>query len=95
MHYVLVEMVKKHTYLLHDAKDVYVFGSVLNLSKKPRDIDILIIYFNYTSTIEEETRKFSEELENDRGLSVDLTILSVEEEREVCFLDKIKALKVK
>ena len=58
MHNNFVEMVKKHVASLLDVKSVYVFGSVLDSGKTPNDIDILIIYFEYTNATHMEIENF-------------------------------------
>ncbi|QAT43641.1 hypothetical protein [Aminipila luticellarii] len=54
------------------------------------DIDILIIYGKYSDEIENTLQVISDELEKASGLLVDLTALSIEEERDIAFLEKIK-----
>lgn len=95
MHNNLIEAVRKYISLLHAAEAVYLFGSVLNANKMPNDIDILIIYLEYTTTIHHQAKEFTEKIENATGLAVDLTILSAEEEKEVRFLERIDSLRLK
>ena len=95
MHNNFVEMVKKHVASLPDVKSVYVFGSVLDSGKTPNDIDILIIYFEYTNATQMEIENFVKKLEAEINLPIDITALSCEEEREVHFLNRIKSLQLK
>ena len=95
MHNNFVEMVKKHVASLLDVKNVYVFGSVLDSGKTPNDIDILIIYFEYTNATQMEIENFVKKLEAEINLPIDITALSCEEEREVHFLNRIKSLQLK
>lgn len=92
MHHSIFNIVKEHLFLLQNIEHAYLFGSVLDVNKKPNDIDILIIYSNYTDKIRKQLQEFSEALESDIGLPVDLTILSIEEEKEVQFLKRIEFL---
>ncbi len=95
MHNNIIETVRKHISLLHAAETVYLFGSVLNANRMPNDIDILIIYLEYTTAMHHQAKEFAKKVENATGLFVDLTILSAEEEKEVCFLERIGSLRLK
>ena len=61
------------------------------------DVDILAIYLNYSNRINNDILMILDELEKASGLPVDLTVLSVEEEKDTTFLEKIKPyyLKIK
>lgn len=83
---------------LFDSFDaVYLFGSVLDSTKIPNDLDVLLIYSEYSDVMIEKTKQISYLLEGLTGLAVDLTVLSVEEEKETRFLNRIslKYLKLK
>ena len=95
MCYYLIELIKKHLPLLNDVEQVYVFGSTLDSSKTPSDIDMLIIYSEYSNTIQRQIKEFEKHLENESRLSVDLTILSFEEECQVEFLGRVGAMRLK
>jgi len=55
----------------------------------PHDIDILIIYTSYSQEIENASLEASTVLQKETGLPIDLTMLSVEEEKDTEFLKKI------
>lgn len=95
MHYNIVKIVKKFLSLLPHVERIYLFGSVLDSNIVPNDIDVLIIYADYIDSIQGEIKEFSERLEVETNLPVDITILSHEEEKEVCFLTRIKSLQLK
>ena len=95
MHSNFVETVKKHSALLLNIESIYIFGSVLDSRKTPNDIDILIIYCEYTDTTQMEIENFAGKLEAEITLPIDLTVLSCEEEKEVHFLNRIKSLQLK
>ena len=95
MHSNFVETVKKHSALLLNIESIYIFGSVLDSSKTPNDIDILIIYSEYTHATQMEIENFVKKLEAEINLPIDITALSCEEEREVHFLNRIKSLQLK
>lgn len=84
------ELIKEHMALFDSFDHVYLFGSALNLSDSYNDIDILTIYTGYSIEIGNDLRLISEELGKASGFFIDLTALSIEEEREIAFLEKIK-----
>lgn len=95
MDYDFIEIAKKRLSLLEEIEHAYLFGSVLIESKEPNDIDVLIIYSKYSDTLRRQVQELTKELEANSGLPVDLTVLSGEEEKEVQFLKRIKALQLK
>lgn len=87
----VIERVRKHITLFDSFKHVFLFGSALELNKINNDIDILIIYTEYSSKFGNDLILFTNELEKELGMFVDITSLSVEEEKETKFLDRIKS----
>ncbi len=92
----IVELIQNNIALFERFDRVYLFGSVLDDHKEPNDVDILLIY-QYTNKITEEISRVLISLENLLGISVDLTVLSVEEEKDTQFLNRImpRVLKLK
>ena len=92
----IVELIQNNIALFERFDRVYLFGSVLDAHKEPNDVDILLIY-QYTNKITEEISRVLISLENLLGISVDLTVLSVEEEKDTQFLNRImpRVLKLK
>lgn len=84
------ELIKEYMALFDSFDYVYLFGSALNLSDAYNDIDILTIYTGYSIEIGNDLKLISEELGKASGIFIDLTALSIEEERETAFLEKIK-----
>ena len=78
--------IRKNIVLFNSFKNVYLFGSILNINKVPNDIDILLIYEKFSSDLIDEINIIRSTLENLSGFFIDLTVLSVEEEKEVKFL---------
>ena len=91
------KLVREYMVLFDSFEHVYLFGSVLKSEKIYNDIDILVIYIKYSNRINNDILTISDELEKASGLPVDLTVLSVEEEKDTAFLEKIKPhyLKIK
>ena len=71
-------------------KHVYLFGSALNPNIPHNDIDILVIYTEYSKKLSSELELICIKLEKACGLPVDLTVLSVEEVTDTAFLERIK-----
>lgn len=90
-------LIKQHITLFDSFDNVYLFGSILDINKIPNDIDILLIYSEYSSKIINDLGSICSGLEEISGLPVDLTVLSIEEEKDTKFLEKInfKYLKLK
>ncbi len=86
----IIERVRKHITPFNSFKHVFLFGSALESNAINNDIDILIIYIKYSNEFNNDLMLFSSELEKEIGMLVDITSLSVEEEKETKFLDRIK-----
>lgn len=85
-----IERVRKYITLFDSFKHVFLFGSALELNTINNDIDILIIYTEYSNKFSNDLTLFTNELEKELGILVDITSLSIEEEKETKFLDRIK-----
>ncbi len=68
----------------------YVFGSILDYRKCPNDIDIVIIYSNYSSELKRNIDNFKKEVRLLMNLPVDVIALSISEENEVNFIKRLK-----
>lgn len=87
----IIEQVRKHITLFDSFKHVFLFGSALELNTINNDIDILIIYTEYSNKFGNDLILFTNELEKELGMLIDITSLSAEEEKETKFLDRIKS----
>ncbi|MCI8964349.1 MAG: hypothetical protein HFG37_11660 [Eubacterium sp.] len=87
----IIEQVRKYITPFDSFKHVFLFGSALELNTINNDIDILIIYTEYSNKFDNDLILFSNELEKEIGMLVDITSLSVKEEKEIQFLDRIKS----
>lgn len=93
----IVALLLENITLFEKFEKVYLFGSVLDENKVPNDIDLLLIYTSYSDVIQQEINRILVSLESIIGLPVDLTTLSIEEERDTQFLSRIsrQCLKLK
>lgn len=83
------ELLRKSLSLFDSFDQVYLFGSSLDQHLIPNDLDILLIYTEYSHRIKESTSRIYEELGKATGMSIDLTVLSVEEKTSTSFLNRI------
>ena len=84
----IIKFIRQNIVLFNSFDNVYLFGSILDSNKIPNDIDILLIYSKYKISLIEELNNICFILEKTIKLPVDLTVLSIEEEREFNFLKK-------
>lgn len=93
----ICEIIKKNIHIFDSFTNVYLFGSILDNDNNVGDIDILLIYTEYTGQVLKDICCIRMILEDLTGLFIDLTVLSVEEENETRFKDKLnsKLLKLK
>ena len=84
-------LIKQHITMFENFNYVYLFGSLLDVNKVPNDIDILLIYSERSDNIIHDLNFICSILENECGLPVDFTVLSIEEERETNFLTRISS----
>ena len=94
----IIKVIKENIALFKSFEHVYLFGSVLDFDAIHNDIDILIIiYKEYSNIITSDLQLISAVLEKATGMLVDITSLSVEEEKDTAFLEKLKQryLKIK
>lgn len=86
----ILHLIKELISSFNAFQEVYLFGSILKPNVKSNDIDILVIYKEYSQKLGEDLKVFSQKIEEASEIAVDLTALSVEEEKEVGFLQRIK-----
>lgn len=93
----VLEIIKEQISLFDPFESVYLFGSAINPNLIYHDIDILIIYTKYSQEIEDSLQKVSDKFGEIIDLPIDLTALSVQEEQDTAFLEKIEPhyLKIK
>ena len=85
-----LNLIKQNMNLFNLINKEYLFGSILNPNKIPSDIDILLIYSVYSERLTENINLICNTLNQVSKFPVDLTVLSVAEEKELEFLKKQK-----
>ena len=90
-------LINRHIKSFNSFNNIYLFGSILNIGKTPNDIDILLIYTEYSNNILHDLNVIYSVFANLSELPIDLTVLSVEEEKNTMFLERLnsKYLKLK
>lgn len=91
----VTKYIEQNISIFQTFKNIYLFGSILDDNSTPNDIDILLIYSEYSERIKLDSAVISSVLENKFGLPVDLTILSMNEEKETMFLSRLNSLYLK
>lgn len=90
-------LINQHIKLFNSFNNIYLFGSILNIEKTPNDIDILLIYSEYSNDMINDLNIICSVFVNQSELPIDITVLSVEEEKDTKFLQRLnsKYLKLK
>ncbi|MDR0913750.1 MAG: nucleotidyltransferase domain-containing protein [Oscillospiraceae bacterium] len=90
-------LINQHIELFNSFNNIYLFGSLLSAEKNPNDIDILLIYSEFSNNIIDDLNIIYSSFANLSGFQIDLTVLSVEEEKDTNFLKRLnsKYLKLK
>ena len=90
-------LINQHVKLFNSFNNICLFGSILNVEKVPNDIDILLIYPEYSSVLISDLNIICSVFASLSELPIDLTVLSVEEEKDTKFLKRLdsKYLKLK
>ena len=95
MHNTVIESIRRNLDSLSAIKHLYVFGSVLESNSIPNDIDILLIYDEYTDDVKRASKHIKNVLEFEFDIPVDLVLLSTQEEKDVNFLNRIHWIRLK
>jgi predicted nucleotidyltransferase len=90
-------LINQYIKLFNSFNNIYLFGSILNIEKTPNDIDILLIYSEFSNNIIDDLNIIYSSFANLIDSQIDLTVLSVEEEKDTKFLKRLnsKHLKLK
>lgn len=85
----IIYLISRHINIFELFTEVYIFGSVVKNSEFPNDIDLLLVYEEYTKEIENEKNIIDEFLATLFKLEIDITLLSEKELMQTNFLEKI------
>lgn len=83
------KLIKKYMMFFEPFERVYLFGSSVDKTFQD-DIDILLLYNVYSNEICNVTPLIRHILQKELQITVDITILSIFEEKEVGFLERLK-----
>lgn len=87
----VIQKIIYHIELFESFENVYLFGSIINEKRTPNDIDLLLIYKDFSSRLLIDLDKISTIFDQLYGLSFDLTILSENEEDESSFIIRLNS----
>lgn len=85
----VIQKIIYHIELFESFENVYLFGSIINEKRIPNDIDLLLIYKDFSSRLLIDLDKISTIFNQLYGFSFDLTVLSEYEEEELGFIIRL------
>ncbi|MFQ9922871.1 MAG: hypothetical protein ACLRVU_05125 [Beduini sp.] len=91
----IFEVIDQHIVLFDYFDNVYLFGSILDVKSNPNDIDMLLIYSEYSDKIINDLNFIRSFFKKIIELPIDLVVLSSVEEKDTEFLKKINSLYLK
>ena len=87
---IVTKFIESHEGLFERFVNIYIFGSILDKNRISKDVDILLVYEKYSSKVQDDLTVIQTLLEKELEMFVDFTVLSIEEEKEVSFIDRLK-----
>lgn len=87
----VIQKIIYHIELFESFENVYLFGSIINEKRTPNDIDLLLIYKDFSSRLLIDLDKISTIFDQLYGFSFDLTVLSEHEKEESSFLIRLNS----
>ena len=91
----VIEVIETNENMFAVFDNIYLFGSILRRESVLNDIDILCIYSCYPDKLVEAVNAIRAILEMELRHPIDLTVLSVNEEKDVGFLKRLNFLYLK
>ncbi|MCI6034212.1 hypothetical protein [Fusobacterium varium] len=91
----IVKLIRESLKLFDNFEHIYIFGSVLNSDKVPNDIDILLLYSTCSAELIKKIDEICSTLKMLSGQTIDLTVLSFEEEKQTDFLNRLNSMYIK
>ena len=86
----VIEYIKNNSKEFCSFENVYLFGSVLNNNKHPEDIDILLIYSQYSDQLLYDIEQIRFKMHKELNMPIDFTVLSKDELKETNLLIRIQ-----
>lgn len=87
----IIQKIIYHIELFDSFKSVYLFGSIINDKRNPNDIDLLLIYENFSSRLLIDLDNINTTFDKLYEFSFDLTVLSEYEEEEASFIFRLNS----
>ena len=87
----ICDLINRNTELFNSFNNIYLFGSILDVDKNSNDIDLLLIYPEHSNEIINDVKIIYSAFANWCEIPIDLTVLSVEEEKDTKFLKRLKS----
>ncbi|MFS0788641.1 nucleotidyltransferase domain-containing protein [Shouchella sp. 1P09AA] len=87
----VIQKILYHIELFESFENVYLFGSIINEKRTPNDIDLLLIYKDFSSRLLIDLDKISTIFDQLYEFSFDLTVISEHEEDESSFLIRLNS----
>ncbi|SIT75463.1 DUF6932 family protein [Edaphobacillus lindanitolerans] len=88
---IIVKKITHHIELFNTFKKVYLFGSIVSKKRNPNDVDLLLIYEEFSSELLKDLDMIRTVFNQLYGLSFDLNVLSEAEEKESNFLGRLNS----
>ncbi|PAK32878.1 nucleotidyltransferase [Bacillus safensis] len=85
----VIQKILQHIELFELFNSVYLFGSILNENRSPNDIDLLLVYKDFSNQLLIDLDKIVTFFDHSYELSFDLTVLSEQEEEESGFMIRL------
>ncbi|AIZ62108.1 nucleotidyltransferase [Bacillus sp. WP8] len=85
----VIQKILQHIELFELFNSVYLFGSILNENRSPNDIDLLLVYKDFSNQLLIDLDKIVTFFDHSYELSFDLTVLSEHEEEESGFMIRL------
>ena len=83
-------IILQHIDIFNYFKEVYLFGSSLSEKKYANDIDLLVVYENYSKQVHDEKKNIIFYLEKLLQKPIDITVLSKNELKQINFLENLE-----
>lgn len=87
----VIKKIIYHIEMFQSFENIYLFGSILDEKKNPNDIDLLLIYKDFSSSLLIDLDKIRNTFKELYGFYFDLTVLSENEAEESNFIIRLNS----